>query len=460
MSEPLEFMGRWWLPEHDQHKVHGTLKWDPVTGGTLQLHDELRPVIWKDNVVSDGTVQKYRNHPTRSEKQYPVILGQVAGRARTLLNSFQLSVREYDTGDSIERVHVNEVLDGAWFTSPDDLQADRVVVHLRHLTTWVDQSGLKVVYPGLEDPTTDQYAHITSTLLPALPTNNHDGTVRFLHRPNSTGDHVHEVGVIEKWRLLIAYPDPRPVSTFIETASDIQDLLSIAAGETADFEKVVIQHPALPALSLAGTPIGEWRDDITYHRRWANRSQESDPLSRHDMYFTLDSVGGIDGVGRWLAVSETYRTELGRVMATRYSNTMYLEDRIANVAAALDSFDKVRRNTDPYVDYVKRIEACIALAGQPFRDLIVKDPNEWAKTVKETRHDLAHHRERFRLSGSVGEHLLAEQLFWLFAMCMLRLAQAPGAFFDSLGKHSQIRWLIERATDTTREPNADPGTLG
>jgi hypothetical protein len=154
----------------------------------------------------------------------------------------------------------------------------------------------------------------------------------------------------------------------------------------------------------------------------------------------------MDGVGRWLDVAERYRTELSRVMATRYSATMFLEDRIMNISAALDSFDKVRRDTgDDKVNYVDRIIQCIDLAGEPFTDLIAQDGREWAKSVKETRHDLAHHRERFRLDGSVGEHLQSEQLFWLFVMCMLRLTDAPTAVFDGISNHPQVRWLSEQA---------------
>jgi hypothetical protein len=165
------------------------------------------------------------------------------------------------------------------------------------------------------------------------------------------------------------------------------------------------------------------------------------------MYFTFDELGGIDGIGRWLAVAADYRSELGRVMSTRYREGMVLEDRIMNVSAALDSFDKHRRGDD--ARYVERIKQCIRLAGRPFLDLIAQDPDEWAKSVKETRNDLAHHRERFRAEGNVGDNILAEQLFWLFSICMLRIAQAPDAVYEAISNHAQIRWLSKRAQGRT-----------
>jgi hypothetical protein len=127
---------------------------------------------------------------------------------------------------------------------------------------------------------------------------------------------------------------------------------------------------------------------------------------------------------------------------------MLLEDRIMNMTAALDSFDKHRRANGKWVKYAERVQHCVELAGQPFLDLIVIDSDQWVQRVVTTRDDLAHHREQFRTDGSVGDHLLAEQLFWLFVICMLRLTETQDATYERISRHSQIRWLIERAEAT------------
>jgi hypothetical protein len=448
MSQTLDLRGRWWLPDHDDHQVFGTLTWNADDGGTLHLHDELRPVVWLDNVLADGSVQKYRADQGEFQRTYPLIFGRVGNRAYTLLDSFRISAREYDMDDRTEKVHVNRFLEGAWFDDPDELRVDRVVIDMRHLTGWVNHSGLEVEWPRADGADEDVFAVVTARTLPPFTTE-HDGvSLRIFQGLGGTGDHVHELGVGQSWSLRLQQPEPEPLDTFLDAASDFQDLVSIAVGKTAQYEKVVLHHPDVPLLSAGGTPIKNLRHDITYYIRWSNRSAACEPVKDHDMYFTFDGLGGIDGVGRWLAVAADHRTELGRVMATRYREGMVLEDRIMNVSAALDSFDKHRRDDDD-AHYVDRIKHCIALAGQPFVDLIAQDPADWAKTVKETRHDLAHHRERFRTDGSVGDDLLAEQLFWLFVLCMLRLMDAPDAVYEVIGKHSQIRWLTERAVDSS-----------
>ena len=59
--------------------------------------------------------------------------------------------------------------------------------------------------------------------------------------------------------------------------------------------------------------------------------------------------------------------------------------------------------------------------------------------------------DRAVIDSTVGDHLLAEQLFWLFALCMLRLAGAPEVVYDGISKLSQILWFTERADASRSE---------
>lgn len=166
---------------------------------------------------------------------------------------------------------------------------------------------------------------------------------------------------------------------------------------------------------------------------------------------------GVDEADRvrpgWLTTATDYRTELQRVMATRYKNTMYLEDRVMNVCAPLESFDIARRNRPKNtVDFIDCIKASIDYAGLPFRDLIVERPADWARKVTTARKHLAHHGKQFRADGTVGERLLAEQLYWLFVHCILRVAQAPATAFDRMSRHAETLWLIDQSRERLMEP--------
>jgi hypothetical protein len=440
----------WWLPDNEEHKVAGRLVWDQKAGGTLELLGQLRPDTWEDNALPDGSVQRVRVAASDATKAlvHPLIHGQAKKTAYTLLSGISLQRRSEMEGDyEYERVRVERVLESeGWFTDGDDLRFDEARVDMRHLTAWVNHTGLDLDLPDHRSEDRDLFASLTARSLPRMTVGYGDGIVSLGQRLSTAGDRLHSVTVEQRWILVVSYPFSQPINFLADIASDVQDLVSIAAGKTADFESVRFTHPDLPLLSAAGTPIGSLRADVNYYARWTNRSEPTAPVGRYDLYFTFDDFGGIEGLGRWLQVAATFRTELARVMATRYSSSMYLEDRLMNVCAALESYDRIRRNeTSHSVTYVDRIRECTNFAGEPFDDLIVGDGVAWATKVKDLRHDLAHHKDRFRTGTTSGDHVLKEQVYWLFVFCILRSAAAPDAAFQSIMRHAQIGWLIEQA---------------
>lgn len=407
MVASFEVQGLWWLPEHEDHKVPGVLSWDSDRGGTLRLVGQLWPVVLLDNALPGGGVQKYRDPSRDDDRSYPVVLGEVEGKEYTLLNAFQTSKRDWSLEQSTEAVHANAVLEDAWFDGPE-VEVDQVIFRMRDLAAWVDVTGLDAEYPRMERAG-EEYVVITARPVPDIVVPSSGPNVVIGHRLEVKSQGIETMGVDQDWVLRLKQDEVAPLQSFVEVASDLQDLVSIATGRTAEFRRLVLHHPELPARSLAGTPIGKARKDLPYHAQWSNRVDydiEGDAaaksLSVFAMYFSFAHLGA-DGVGRWLDTAARFRTELGRAMATRYGRG-YLEDRIMNVSAALESFDKHHRGTGKTkVDYVKRIEACVDVAGAEFRDMIVEDAADWANRVKDLRHDLAHHRDRFRLDGrSVG----------------------------------------------------------
>ncbi|WP_162602556.1 hypothetical protein [Nocardioides daejeonensis] len=444
-SKELDLLGYWWLPDSSDRRVPGRLIWHPQDGGRLHLLGELRPIVFKDNPLSDGTVQRYRERRSKLENQFPVIHGETQHHAYTLLNSFSLNgVGLHGLEEMPENIAVNGVLAGAWYNDLDDIEADRAIFDLRHLTTWVDTNGLDTRFPAF-DGQPDPYAVITANRLPPYVTS-HDGTtVKLVQVLSHVGDQETMSGVSQAWRLVTVREPMGQLEQHTDIAMDIRALVTIATGKTADLEKVVIQHPELHAHNLAGQPIRAFRDDIVYYSRWAHRSDDSSPVHTFDLYFTLAQFGGAEAIGRWLAAAAAYPTELRRVMATRYTNEMYLEDRIMNTCAVLESFDAVRRGKPKNVDFVDRIKASVDLAGPPFHDLVASATDAWARRVVQARNHLAHHGQQFRTDGRIGERLLAEQLYWLFVLAFLRVCDAAPATFDAISKHREIHWLTEQA---------------
>jgi hypothetical protein len=457
-----DVLAYWWLPDRPERRVPGRLTWDPDEGGDLQLMGELREPVILDNPLPSGGVQKYRSHPAPLERQYPVILGShttSAGHeeAYTLLHSLSLNaVGFHGLEEYPEHISPGAVLQGAWYTDPSDIEADRAIFDLSHLSAWVSTSGLEVSYPRLDGDVDGPYTVITAHRLPAFTTTHEEAVVELRQALAPTGDHEQAAGIDHSWRLVIKIEPMGDLDRFTDIATDIRALVTIGSGKAADITRAILQHPLKHKHTVAGEPVPAFRDDIVYLNRWAHRGNDAAPVSRHDLYFTLDQLGGPGGIQRWLQTAAMYRTELRRVMATRYTDSMYLEDRIMNTCAALERFDKVRRPDAPKVlrgkrwedaPFVDRLVACAEYAGSAFDDLIREDASDWAARVRTVRNQLAHHDDPFRTTGQVGEHVLAEQIYWLFAFCMLRACDASEEAFDSIGNHRQIRWLRSQAEE-------------
>jgi hypothetical protein len=458
----LDLLAYWWLPEHPKRRVPGRLTWNPNDGGDLQLMGELRPPEILDNRLPDGSVQKYRARPPQLDRHYPVILGSRTTRggqeeAYTVLHSLSLNnIGFHGLEEYPEHISAGAVLHGAWYTDPADIEADRAIFDFSHLSSWVNTSGLETKYPGLQGDDDGPYVVITGQRLPAFSTAHEGATVDLRQALTHTGDDDHTSGIEQSWRLVIKIEPIGELERFTDIATDIRALVTIGVGKTADITRAVLQHPKLHQHKLDGTPAPAFRDDITYMNRWAHRGNDATAVRGHELYFSLAQFGGPDGIQRWLLAASTYRTELRRVMATRYTDAMYLEDRIMNTCAALERFDKGRRPDAPKVPhdgksvdpwFVDRIAECATFAGPVFGALIVEDARAWAKRVSRVRNQLAHHDDPFRTTGQAGEHVLAEQTYWLFAMCMLRACEAPGSTFDAISKHRQISWLRGQAEE-------------
>jgi hypothetical protein len=474
LPDALDFLAQWWLPENPERRVSGRFTWDPNDGGDLQLMGELREPQILDNPLADGSVQKYRGHPTKLDRRYPVIHGSHKTNtgheeAYTLLDSLSLNnVGFHGLEEYPEHIAAGAVLHGAWFTDPGDVEADRAIFDLSHLSSWVNNSGLDITYPSLHGDVDGPYAIITANRQPTFSTSYEEARVEIRQVLHPMGDREHTSGVAQTWRLVIKIEPMGELKRFADIATDIRALVTIGAGRTSNITRAVLQHPQLHKHMLDGTPAPGSRDDITYLNRWAHRGKDATAIRKYDLYFSLEHFGGAEGIARWLGTAATYRTELRRVMATRYTDAMYLEDRIMNTCAALERFDKVRRpdapkvlrkgKCDKWIDppFVDRIVECVTLAGPVFADLIVEDAEAWAKRVRDVRNQLAHHDDPFRTTGQVAEHVLAEQIYWLFALCMLRASNAPELVLESIGNHRQLSWLRDQATERLEALTSNP----
>lgn len=448
MNDPIDIQGVWWLPETPDHKVPGWLRYDRESGGELRLSGSIREPDWLVNTRDGAVVQRVIADPPRDQRIYPRIHGQSGRRLFHLEDSFQINIEHYlcDEDDSAEKIHVNWLLTGAWFDGEEQVEFDKAIVRFQHLTDWVEHTGLETDYSN-HDPDAPFATARAESLRPFRAPIADDCNLALWQELSTDGDGRNDTVLIQRWVLTLSANETRPLEFFTDRVSDFQDLLSIATGRIPNIETFHFTHDDVPLRSLAGTPIGKAKEKLGYYSRWTKRDDLDERLSPRAMLFTFDDLGGIDGVHRWMQFAESYRSELSRVMATRYNDQMFLEDRVTNCVAALESFDRTRRGDRHQGTFlVDRLRECVAFAGRPFTDLLGDESTDgWTARAKDHRNTLDHHLDAFRNDTGIVERELGDQLLWLAMLCFLRAAGAAEKAFETIGEHANFRWVADRA---------------
>ncbi|MFF7931838.1 hypothetical protein [Streptomyces sp. NPDC007940] len=429
-EEPQDFEvhGQWWLPEDEDTKVAGTLKNSVTSGAELQLIGAL-----SSDFNGDGI--------------YPRIHGIANGKQYTLEDSFRTQFRSsmFHPVDATETVRVQQIFKGVWFTEPDEPNADQITAQLRYLTQWVSHPGVKsddIPPSGRGDAQNGKpFAVIRGYIQPELSTTLPDGlSVNIRHGMTEKAHTGTEKTLVEWYAVNFTFPDLISTSDAIDHMSDFQDLLSIATGRAAEYDEVRFYHPDVTRDSgqnMHRMPIHLFCD-------WLVRDNSKSPgkLHSHQMFFSFDDLGGIQGVRDWLEAAARHRTTLGRVMASRYRKGLFMEDRIFHRVAAVEAFARTRIGYNG-VKLPGALKHCCELAGDEFAEL-VGDVEQWMRVTKSNRDDIGHHYGKRPDQGGSQKYFLAESIYWLFVLCMLRDANAPQAVIAKIKDHPEWAWLTPK----------------
>lgn len=374
---------------------------------------------------------------------YPRVIGRAGGKPYTLEDCRE-SKRHIGGGYETQRLHVGQVFRGVLFETDEQLAFRRIDVEMDWMPFWVNESALEESYSYKKvEGEAEQLVGFTievGAIEPRSCQGQEDATVTLGHTSGISGNRVTERSLWQNFHFSITAEALLPLDSLLDQASDLQDLVAIGTGCIPAYSSVDFRHPD------AVIEIGDksYETTIEMFAQWqVVNNRAPDALDQYHMYFTLPELGGMPGVERWLTVAAANRSELGRVMATQYSKTMYVSDRLMNCAASLEAYDRRKHaGNDVFAD---RLTRSVGHAGDIFREL-VQDVERWVKAVKGARNDIAHHKAR--LANASTDHLfLARSAYLLFVLCLLRDAQAPEVVFEHIAENPQYRWLKRRLAE-------------
>jgi hypothetical protein len=415
--EVLEIEGLFWLPSEPKNRVAGRLTFDPVEGGALSLIGELN---------ASGDV--------------PRIIGVAGDGAYTLDSCFLRSHRMYSLV-ARQVFHVNRIYGGVKYDAGEEPVFDQFRAGLGGLVEWVQpQTIFEELKPGVGADGREYPYMLTSRPLDPQTVAISGGELCLRHIRGYSGDSLNERKLTQSFSLEVKFDQALPVADVIDVASDLQDLVTIGTHRIAAYTYMHLYHADLYLEPEAGGPRHQLgvRLLVPWHAR---QDADKGRLHRHNMAFTFGELGGIDGVARWMTTAKNYRSTLGRVMNTRYVK-MFVEDRFLHRVAALEALHRKWKGTKSTTLVTRLVQLC-DLAGKPIGELL-PDVNAWCDRTKEERHNLAHDYGRTIHQDSAELLYSSEVAYWLFVLCLLRLADAPSGVFGHIVANPDFEWLRSR----------------
>lgn len=428
------FSGDWWLPGGEDSPIKGTLEVTETGDMTLELLGTI--------TGEDGGWLTEAESDLEQSRVHPLVHGVGRGSSFTLLDCFQTrSSLHLPAGMSSEMLHVGRALQGAHLTTPDLTGFTSIWFEIDGMVEWM--AGPAVSYAHTESPSPVTHS-LTLAVRPQESIPGPGGvTVTIRHTPTVSADGQERALLVQGYTIAIVATEPCPLESLLACASDLQDLVSIGTGATTGFRRVHGCHPRFQIRlgdKLADLPIeviAKW----TVPRR-------DGPPSVLDVVFTHEQFREADGLEGWLSAASKHRRSLDRVMATRHAKGIFVTDRLMNYAAAIEAYDRVGY-PDPKrgrrIEFKTRLTRCVSYAGEPFARL-VGDRGKWVTAFKKARDDVAHHRPA--IDDSSTHYYLAESAYWLYTLCLLRAANAPGQVLDAIVDHRSCRWLARRLEES------------
>ena len=208
----------------------------------------------------------------------------------------------------------------------------------------------------------------------------------------------------------VAFNQPQSWETVTHVVLCLQALVSIAKGEAVHVERTFIVEEGSPDARLGAS-----------YNRVLHRGALQIP---HSELFTMDELGGVEGIARWLNVLCDQETLITALLVDRYRQPPFITDRTGHLLAACEAYQR-HRMADPSKRIrnlrAEVIDPMLDQAGRSFGEWI-GDRQQWKGTVSDVRNNYGVGHLQGYGSGTSAQpdfHLINEQIYLLVVLCLL-----------------------------------------
>lgn len=448
--------GQWWVPDQPDLAVPGTLHINAEGRPRLELVGGFDTDIRTPLPGGDGYTVSI------GSRDFPLVHGASGPKRFTLIGTH--ATRSSGSGflrDEIvmQDLRPNRILRGIHMQHLDEPAFIRAHQQLDRLLHWSARSTFKL-RPLLADAgsTIRDRTAATHQVEPVTASYN-DMTIRLrvrgtpfniVHRPVANR---RSMETEESATLDFDTPEPTSFDAFDTVFKDMQDLLTLSAYQACGSLRQVLIfrtseiHPGssdTAEVEVLGPPV--FQSDV-----------EMKEKPHHDFLFTLEDLDFPELVPRWLALKDRARLGFNILFGLRYISTGYVGTRLLGVATAAENIHRELCPTSTplpkstYRQLKKKIMAAIADEPDELRNFVNQglrnDPSyydrmldlasipdaeavdrlltnrpEWAKRLKNARHDLAHANERSAIDSDASVALWLLEVTYAL-LCLVAISK-------------------------------------
>ena len=228
----------------------------------------------------------------------------------------------------------------------------------------------------------------------------------------------------------IRFDEPQSWNVAIATVRNLQALVSIAKGESVHIERTSIVDDGTPNARLTAL-----------YRPILQRRLRQIP---HSELFTMEELGGVQGVAKWLNVLCGQKSLITALLIDRYQQPALITDRTSHLLIACEAYQRHRmappnKKVNKFIKEI--LEPMLSTAGRQIEEW-VGEPDKWNSRVAKFRNSygVAHLQAYGSFSSaSHNFHLINQQLYLLVVTCLLTECEVS---------QDTLRKVVERMRST------------
>ena len=426
--ENLDVAGTFWLAGKPERKVAGRLTFNDADGLELSLIGSL----YDSEELLDqltGPVVSAPQDGMRSESVR--ILGETTEGYVTLDGCWRKSGSFPFLGvprPAQEIYHGNATLLHAHFDEDEPLVFTGVRTRIQNLEHWVGMSSVSIELDYDEKTKELEQVRIVNTPLDRMVAPTSMGELELSFGSVLGGDHIVESTITQSHVLELRFSEPQSLRGTLGVCNSLRDLVTIGTDSPVSIGSVTLMHADLDR------PI-----DCYAQLLGTDGQERGKPPHLHEMLFTFQGIGGLQGVAKWFEIARKYRLVLGQLLSSLYRPPWYIEHRFFDAITAAETLARIQRQAQHINSYdIKQLGQG---AGAAFKAL-VGNVGPWTNSVLEARkynvvHPGLYEGERPEL------YLLAESLYFLVVLCLLKECQVPEVALESVQRHRRFRHVAD-----------------